>query len=103
MEGRDQQVDVLLGGDQGWGQAHSLTVRLLGEDSLVEQLLAHVPTGAQFGADVDARPQAPQLEAPPSRSASQPSAGLRLQSPKPGRQQATAHMVGPLESRDDDG
>ena len=58
-EGADQQVDVVLGGDQRRGEADGLAVRLLGEDAVVEQLLADVPAGAQLGADVDPRPQPP--------------------------------------------
>ena len=57
VEGGDQEVDVPLRGDQGWGQADGLAVRLLGEDAMVEQLLAEVSTGRQLGADIDARPQ----------------------------------------------
>ena len=32
-------------------------MRLVGEDAVLEQLLAGVPAGAQLGADVDARPE----------------------------------------------
>src|SRR6476659_7120159 len=59
VKGVDQELDVFLGGDQGWGEAEGLAVCLLGENALVEQLLADVPAGAQLGADVDAGPQPP--------------------------------------------
>ena len=55
----NHQVDVVLGGDQGWRQADRLAVCLLGQDALIEQLLADLSAGGQLGAHVDTGPEPP--------------------------------------------
>ena len=90
----DEQVDVVLGGDERGREADGLAVGLLGQDAVGEERLGDLAAGAERRVDVDAGPQPARRGRRRSRARpatrGRPSGARRASSPAPGTHRSAA-------------